>query len=246
MIIRRVDDKTVKCFLSNEELEAYEIDYKDFILRSDKAKEVVQEIIEQAEEEVGYKPPRFAFDLQIVMVPEQGLELIFSEKDPLMDEQNGQQLIDCLKEMKQALQERREKINKAKKTLEEVCDAQKTGDVQTNAVQKNEAQPPKEASERAKLPEDAVFVFDSIHDVMQYAKALPKTLRVQSQLFVMEDCYYLYLNKGAASYERYSRSCVQALEFGKLYSAEQDRILHLREHGECIIEEKALKKLRLE
>ena len=49
MKIERIDDKTVKCFLSNEELEEYEIDYKDFVVRSEKAKEVVQEIIEQAE-----------------------------------------------------------------------------------------------------------------------------------------------------------------------------------------------------
>ena len=46
MKIERIDDKTVKCFLSNEELEEYDIDYKDFVTRSDKAKEVVQEIIE--------------------------------------------------------------------------------------------------------------------------------------------------------------------------------------------------------
>ena len=52
MRIERVDDKTVKCFISNEELEEYDIDYKDFIMRSDKAKEVVQEIIEQAAEAV--------------------------------------------------------------------------------------------------------------------------------------------------------------------------------------------------
>ena len=69
MKIERIDDKTVKCFLSNEELEEYDIDYKDFVTRSDKAKEVVQEIIEQAEEEVGYKPPKYAFDLQIMMLP---------------------------------------------------------------------------------------------------------------------------------------------------------------------------------
>lgn len=69
MKIEHVDDKTVKCFLSNEELEEYEIDYKDFVTRSEKAREVVQEIIEQATEEVGYKPPKFAFDLQIMMMP---------------------------------------------------------------------------------------------------------------------------------------------------------------------------------
>ena len=92
MRIERVDDKTVKCFLSNEELEEYDIDYKDFILRSDKAKEIVQEIIEQAEELVGYKPPKFAFDLQIMMLPDQGLILTFSERDSEIKE--GDQVLE--------------------------------------------------------------------------------------------------------------------------------------------------------
>ena len=69
MKIERIDDKTVKCFISNEELEEFEITYKDFITRSEKAKEVVEEIIEQAIEEVGYKPPEFAMDMQIMMMP---------------------------------------------------------------------------------------------------------------------------------------------------------------------------------
>lgn len=239
MIIRRVDDKTVKCFLTNEELEAYNIDYKDFILRSEKAKEVVQEIIVQAEEEVGYKPPRFAFDLQIVMVPDQGLELIFSEKDPLLDEQNGQQLINCLKEMKQVLQEKREKLTQAKKNLDDVMGKEKPETIQNK--------PEEPVDEKAKsMPEDAVFIFSCLNNVMEFAKILPKTLRVNSQLFEMDGYYFLYMNKGTASYERYSRACIQALEFASLYTAEKDRILHLREHGKCIIEEKALKKLRLE
>jgi len=42
MKIERIDDKTVKCYISNEELEEFDITYKDFILRSEKAKEVVE------------------------------------------------------------------------------------------------------------------------------------------------------------------------------------------------------------
>ncbi len=99
MRIERIDDKTVKCFLSNEELEEYEIDYKDFVLRSDKAKEIVKEIIEHAEAEVGYKPPQFAFDLQIMMLPDKGLVLTFSEKEPF-ETRDGDQILEYLKEMK--------------------------------------------------------------------------------------------------------------------------------------------------
>ena len=91
-----------RCFISNEELEDYQIDYKDFVTRSDKAREIVRDIIAQASETVGYKPPKFAFDLSIMMLPEQGLVLTFSESDPLFDK-NGGKLMEYLKEMKEAI-----------------------------------------------------------------------------------------------------------------------------------------------
>lgn len=226
MKIERIDDKTVKCFLSNEELEEYDIDYKDFITRSEKAKEVVQEIIEQAEEEVGYKPPRYAFDLQIMMLPEQGLVLTFSEKDP-MENKSGEQLLDCLKDMKQILQQAKEKLASGAKTPQ-------SG---------NEAESGEGPGETFR-PEEAIFAFGRIADVMDFANIIPGNLRVDSALYCMNDMYYLYIRKGKASYERYSRTCIQAIEFAVAYTAEKQPIRHLEEHGECLIAEKALKKLR--
>lgn len=234
MRIERVDDKTVKCFLSNEELEEYDIDYKDFILRSEKAREVVQEIIEQAEEEVGYKPPRLAFDLQIMMLPDEGMVLTFSEKEPA-DFKEGEQILECLKDMKQILQKAKEKTGAllGNSTAQQ---GEETG-------QQPEA--PKQEEKAAERPEDAVFVFDSLAPIMEYAAAMPSTLRVSSALYCMDGAFYLYLQKGSASYERYSRACIQAMEFGSLYTAEADRLLYLQEHGECLIAGQALKKLRV-
>lgn len=227
MKIERVDDKTVKCFLSNKELEEYEIDYKDFVMRSEKAKELVQEIMETAVEEVGYKPPRFAFDLQIMMVPDEGLVLTFSEKDPLdqLDSKDGEHLIECLQEMKKILQKNKEKL-------------------QGQSVQSVPEEKGAQAPEVVR-PEFAIFGFRNINRVVEYARILPANLRVKSALYKMNEVYYLYLHKGAASYERYSRACIQAIEFGALFGAEQDKVIYLQEHGECLIAEKALKKLRL-
>ena len=237
MKIERVDDKTVKCFLSNEELDEYDIDYKDFVLRSDKAKVVVQDIIEQAAEEVGYKPPRFAFDLQIMMLPDQGLLLTFSEREPF-DIKNGEQIIECLREMKEVLQKTREKVG----LTEQV---EKGGQTLPERKKDKEEEKPGQ-SRAAERPGFAVFCFDSIREVMGLALALPNNLRVCSTLYEMDGVYYLYLQRGGASYERYSRACIQALEFGRLYAAEKDKVLHLEEHGNCLIGQKALKRLRLE
>jgi len=233
MRIERVDDKTVKCFLSNEELEEYDIDYKDFVLRSDKAKEIVKEIIEQAEEEVGYKPPQFAFDLQIMMLPDKGLVLTFSEKEPF-DAKDGDQILEYLKEMKELIKRTRDKIGNT------------SGAAQIADTDKNETDVKPEQPAQKVKPNSAVFIFDDIGSVMEYATAMPKGLRVGSRLYKMDDVYYLYLTKDSAAYERYSRTCIQAMEFGGLYAADEERITLLKEHGECLIAEKALKKLRLD
>ncbi len=235
MKIERVDEKTVKCFLSNEDLEEYDIDYKDFIMRSDKAREVVQDIIEQAREEVGYKPPQFAFDLQIMLLPDQGLILTFSDRDP--EGKESDQFIECLKEMKRILQRTREKLS--------INGNSASGEQEGNAAQEipEEGKAPGQ-NQQAERPGFAVFVFSGIGRIMEYAAVLPTKLMVDSRLYEMDGLYYLYLLKGRASYERYSRACVQAMEFGSLYAADESQVAGLEEHGQCLISEKALKKLR--
>lgn len=233
MKIERIDDKTVKCFLSNEELEEYDIDYKDFVTRSDKAKEVVQEIIEQAEEEVGYKPPKYAFDLQIMMLPDEGLVLVFSEKEPL-ENKNGAQLLQALQEMKKVFEEKKAEINA---TLEK----QAREEAARNAGKGKKG---KDKAGEAK-PQFAIFAFRNIGRVIEYADVLPANLRINSTLYRMEDgTCYVYVQKGGASYERYSRACIQAMEFAALYAADDQKVRYLEEHAECLIREKALKKLR--
>lgn len=238
MKIERIDDKTVKCFLSNEELEEYEIDYKDFVVRSEKAKEVVQEIIEQAEEEVGYKPPKYAFDLQIMMVPDEGLMLVFSEKEPL-ENKNGAQLLQALQEMKRVFEEKKAEINA---NLEKSAQAEEASENAKNGKGKKG----KKGAAEAQKPQFAIFAFRNIGRVIEYAAVLPANLRINSTLYRMEDgTCYVYVQKGGASYERYSRACIQAMEFAALYAADEQKIRYLEEHGECLIREKALRKLRV-
>ena len=238
MKIERIDDKTVKCFLSNEELEEYDIDYKDFVTRSDKAKEVVQEIIEQAEEEVGYKPPKYAFDLQIMMLPDEGLVLVLSEKEPL-ENKSGAQLLQALQEMKRVFEEKKAEIGAAEKKAQAGENAGESGKKKEVTV----------------TAEDGTSVFytfltgtnlRNIGRVIEYAAVLPTNLRIDSTLYRMEDgTCYAYVRKGGASYERYSRACIQAMEFAALYAADEQKLRYLEEHGECLIREKALKKLRV-
>ncbi len=253
MKIERVDEKTVKCFLSNEELEEYDISYKDFVTRSDKAREIVEEIMAQAVEEVDYKPPQFAFDLQIMMLPDQGMILTFTERTP-DDLRNGANLMNYLREMRRIL---KEKLGLDGSTIagllaqammtaaagQDVVEAGSTG--QALPEQQDGTGTPAQKEAEPQKPRFAIFRFDNMRNLCAYAGVLPRNLRVASRLYQQDGTYYLYLERGGASYERYSRASIQALEFGELYAATEDKAVYLEEHGECLIGEKALSRLRL-
>lgn len=224
MRIERVDDKTVKCYISIEEMQEYDITYKDFVARTDKAKEIVEDIIAQATEEVGYKPPQFALDLQIMMLPEKGMVLTFSEKSPI-DIEGNPSVLEYLKEMKKALENQLNKAASPGKAEEVPAPASESG-----------------SGENA--PDFAVFSFGALKDVCDYVKILPANLRVISCLYEMGGAYYLYIEKGAASYKRYSRACVQALEYGSLFGASLDKLTFIDEHAKCLLPEKAITKIR--
>lgn len=231
MKIERVDDKTVKCFLSNEELEEYNIDYKDFVARTQKARDVMQEIIETATQEVGYQPPKFAFDLQIMMMPEQGMVLTLSEKDPI-DLNDKEQVMTYLKGLKDLFQMAKERFEESGQETEK----------KEQTVKTESEKPQKKVEKKSNF---AIFRFENMRCLLAYVDIIPKHLRFRSTLFVMDGAYYLAMHKGGASYERYSRACVQALEYASLYAADERQLFTLCEHGECLIEVGALKKLHL-
>lgn len=252
MKIERVDENTIKCYLTLDELREYDVDYKDFLSRSEKAQILMKEIIEQAKEQVGYQPPSFAFEMQITMVPEQGMVLTFSEKEPfdITDEKKVEGFLNNVKGLLERVGAAKKDANiedmlSPEKVMEAIANATghgagapvpKTGEKQLNPVS------PQKRGEDKQLHE-AVYAFRNIGRVIEFAKVLPKGLRMKSRLYKMDDKFFLYLGKGKASFERFSCVCVQALEFSALYKAGEDCEDLLKERGELLIEEKALRKL---
>lgn len=149
--------------------------------------------------------------------------------------------MECLKEMKKMLQQTKEKLGMTQEGEQNPFQTQEAAEDPREAVR--EAEPVRKREELPK-PEFAVFAFSRLGNIMDYVKGLPANLRIESELYEMEGIYYLIMKKGHASYSRYSRACIQAMEFGGLYAAEEGQIKLLREHGTCLIAEKAIKKLR--
>lgn len=239
MKIERIDDNTIKCYISLEEMEQYQVEYTDFISRTAKAQELMHEIIKQAHDEVGYQPPKLAFEMQIMMVPEQGMVLTFSEKEPfdLNDQSKVEAVLNNLMELASKIAK-----SKGNGVIPDFAGGLLSG------MKKPENEQNSKSGKKQVLPinkvEEAVFAFSGLAQLMDYADVIPSNVRVETCLYKMKDMYYLHMKKGRASYEKYSRACVQALEFASLHMAGEGCDELLKEHGECVISEKVLKKLR--
>ena len=244
MKIERVDDKTIKCYLSKDELAYYQVDYSDFISRTENAQRLLREIIETAKTEVGYHPPKIAVEMQIMMVPEQGMVLTFSEKDPALGV-DPSQLGGFIDTLKQLLEHVKEESGGSTGSLGALPGLGQGGlslpaPSSVPSVHGSE----KQQSAPAIDVNDAIFMFTYLADFMDYAQGLPRGIRIDSTLYKMGQEYYLHISRGKASYDRFSRSCVQALEFSQLYSAGPGCDEVLKEHGEVMIATKAVNRFR--
>ena len=243
MKIERIDDKTIKCYLSKDELAYYHVDYSDFISRSENAQRLLREIIETAKSEEGYQPPKIAFEMQIMMVPEQGMVLTFSEKDPAfgVDADKIGGFIDTLKQLLEHVQAEN---SGSTGSLGALPGLGQGGLALPSPV--SPMNPP--AGKKEPVPavnvSDAVFLFSFLSDFIEYAQGLPKGIRIESSLYKFGGEYFLHISRGGSSYDRFSRSCVQALEFAQLYAAGPGCMDILKEHGEVIIASKAVNKFR--
>lgn len=250
MKIERIDDNTIKCFISIDEMQEYDVAYTDFISRTEKAQELMHRIIDQAHEEVGYQPPKFAFEMQIMMIPDQGMVLTFSEKEPidLKDNDKVDAFLDNLKNLMGKLTDQKNKNVGTTSAGNVEGGAGSLQDMFGAATALGNEEATKKDSRKnettIKPVYEAVFVFAAIAQVMDFATSLPSNIRVTSALYKMDGDYFVHITKGGASYDRYSRVCIQALEFGELYRADVGCDEMLKEHGECLIPEKALKLLR--
>lgn len=82
----------------------------------------------------------------------------------------------------------------------------------------------KGSKEPSKPPAEAFFSFQEINEVCRLAVIVPDTIKIKSQLYSADGGYYLFLEKGRASYMNFSKVCVQAMEFGRLDTAAEPRI----------------------
>lgn len=218
----RVNENMVKCIISEQDMDEYDVSIEDFFTRSENALEFLHVIVEQASEEVGYKPQGPLTSMQIAPVDEHALAIFLTEKPQfdlkaiLKGLQKGAGVAipdDVIELVENSTDEQRaEFLNKFMNNIHKEIEK---GFVQENSVPPREQgtknQPPdkdqrtfKEVFDQAlRVDKDGIrhfvsldrkiFAFDHVADLLGYAKAVELPVEVGSSLYKDVDHGTYYL-----------------------------------------------------
>lgn len=221
----RIDENTVRCIVTEEDMREYDVEIEDFLRNRNKVQEFLHTIVERASDEVGYEPKDGLLAMQIMMLPKNRLAITFSEKEESDDDIGEliQQIAGATIEQSSSVKEWYEEDEVAK---EKPKTKMKKKDAPVSPIQ--------------------IFCFATLKDFEQFCGILSDKLTIKSSLYKDEKkkVFYAVIEKGRLSKVNFGHICRMATEYGTFVSDKQERKAYMEEHMSCVIKSRAIKGIK--
>ena len=214
MKYKKINEATVQCIITAEDMLEYGLTLSDIFERNEKGEGFLRDIIERAHDEIGYQINGENIAMQITPLKDKGLVVTFTDEGPMGFK-------DIMKHLKDVLQGVSDELGRQ------------------DQAEMESGQSAEGFDENRRM-----FVFASLHQVMQFTASIPNSVSVKSHLYKESNVYYLVMEKNRLSYKMFNKISAQAVEFGNLIAVSEERMQYLEEHGECLIADRAVSRLR--
>ncbi|MCH5249392.1 MAG: adaptor protein MecA [Lachnospiraceae bacterium] len=216
MKYKKINEATIQCIISEEDMEEYGLTIADIFERNEKGEGFLRDVVERAHDEVGYRLKGDNIAMQITPIRDEGLVITFSDAGIA----GFQNMLEHIKEVLSGIDS--ESMRDAIRALAE-----------NDIPQKNNL-------------EDTcrIFIFSSLNHVMRYCVSIPPNLTIRSHLYKEREYYYLVIEKNRLSKKNFNKISAQAVEFAGLIVPTEEKLIYLGEHGECMIKDRAVSRMR--
>lgn len=229
MEYKRIDENTIRCIVTEEDMENFGLNLDEFLSHSGKSEEFLQYIVAEARDELGYQNDKGIVSMRLEVLGDGRVSLTFGSGD---EQQIREQVLKYLKELAES------------RIMQEL--GRLFGGRQQEAL-------PEQTQAEKNLPENAVeevkepyrmYCFASFRDVMDYCQAIGLKQPIKSHLYKEKEKYYLIVDRYRISDYHFNLLTAVAFDYGKVLVESDHLYDHLREHGELLIGEKAIGTLR--
>lgn len=216
MKFRKINDTTINCIITQDDLKKHGIDLDDLFDRKKNAVEFIKRIILKAASSVNMNMKNDYTSMRISVLPDQSVSLTISQ-DPAASA--------LIKEQKDLASGSRPGSGKANEKAAERA-AQKAGvDIAKSGTY--------------------VFRFYSIMDTLSSCRILSTCRGLTSSLYFVRESgfYYLVISRDVDAEEDYDSTVLRINEFADMVSCSDTTLAYIREHSDCILRKRAVQQI---
>lgn len=231
MEYKRIDENTIRCIVTEEDMESFGLNLDEFLSHSGRSDEFLQYIVSEARDELGYQNDKGIVSMRLEVLSDKRISITFGSGN---EKQVREQVLKYLKELAES------------RIMEEI--GKLFGEKQKSARPEKEGQAQaaeRQAKQQKKLNEPyRIYCFASLRDVISYCRAVGLKQPIRSHLYKEKESYYLIVERYRISEYHFNLLTAVAFDYGKVLAGLEHLYDHLQEHGELLIHSKAIGTLR--
>ena len=216
MKFRKINDTTINCIITQDDLKKHGIDLDDLFDRKKNAVEFIKRIILKAASSVNMNMKNDYTSMRISVLPDQSVSLTISQ-DPV-------------------------ESAKIQAHKDDAHEAQSAGPAAYYGEAEKAAR--KKGADTA-ISGTYVFRFPSILDTAASCRILETCRGLSSALYFVKDTgfYYLVLSRDPDAGEEYDGSVLRINDFADMVSCSDTTLAYIREHSDCILRRRAVQQI---
>ena len=245
MKFKMIDQYTVRCVLTEDDMIENDIELEDFFHNREKVHNLLEVIMDKAKNEVGYELNEDVLSMQIMPLPRNGLAITISGK-------NDNDVIDIMGKVNDLVSMAKDDLEDSDKdsnneNLRNTESLNDLGLLDTQKLIKKAVQKSEKVMDGATSKNGIkIFRFASLNEVEAFCKSMQRPKYVLSHLYKnnIQNCYYLVIEQGRFTAKTFSMVCAMAIEFAELISHHPLSMVFIREHCELFISKNAIAIMR--
>ena len=247
MKIKRINENTISCTITPEDLKANGFELDDFFDRKKEAVEFIRQTVAQIAISENFDLQGELTTMRVSVLPDHSLNLLITREDSKEGAASqvrrlARSIFDSI--ISKAAEKASEKAGK-----EETAGGDKASDglvkslLAENAENKDLAESGDKKEENTPVRRDAfMFSFFSVRDAMDCVKVFAGAGPVDSSFYYLreDDTYFLIVRRTGETPAGFEKCALSANEFGEFVTSEEQYIAFVAEHGVCVAREHAI------
>ena len=258
MEYKKIDENTIRCIITEEDMENFGLDLDEFLSHSQKSDAFLRHIVEEARDELGCPIQHGMVSMRLEVLSDNRISLTFASGDeksilhqmmghlqkifPDVDRASLDYIVEQLSRMPE--KQRNEKVTRL--VADSLAQTLENMQALKSASPENAAHERKTVTGQLEADRDTyrLYEFATMNDVIEYCHAIGLKQPIKSHLYKVKDQYYLIVERYRISDYNYNLLTAVAFEYAKVYADPEAMYDHLMEYGELILENKAIGILR--